>query len=77
MASIPEDLYDKFEFKSYGHALEILDHSFPKEWQEIQEALQKLEISIEDLRAQGFPSKWRLSHTGNRYQKGMCERQFR
>ena len=53
MADIPEDLYEKFEFKSYGHALEILDHSFPKEWQEIQEALQKLEISIEDLRAQG------------------------
>ena len=53
MSYIPKDLYEKFEFHSYGHALEILDHSFPKEWQEIQEALQKLEISIEDLRAQG------------------------
>gem|GEM_PF-6729924 len=57
MSYIPKDLYEKFEFHSYGHALEILDHSFPKEWQEIQEALQKLEISIEDLRTQGFPSK--------------------
>lgn len=53
MAYIPKDLYEKFEFHSYGHALEILGHSFPEEWREIQEALQKLEISTDDLRAQG------------------------
>lgn len=53
MAYIPKCLYEKFEFHSYGHALEILGHSFPEEWREIQEALQKLEISTDDLRAQG------------------------
>jgi len=50
---IPKCLYEKFEFHSYGHALEILGHSFPEEWREIQEALQKLEITTDDLRAQG------------------------
>lgn len=53
MAYIPKDLYEKFEFHSYGHALEILGHSFAEEWREIQEALHKLEISTDDLRAQG------------------------
>ena len=53
MAYIPKCLYEKFDFHSYGHALEILGHSFPEEWREIQEALQKLEISTDDLRAQG------------------------
>ena len=53
MTYIPKCLYEKFEFHSYGHALEILGHSFPEEWREIQEALQKLEISTDDLRAQG------------------------
>ena len=53
MTYIPKDLYEKFEFHSYGHALEILGHSFAEEWREIQEALQKLEISTDDLRAQG------------------------
>ena len=52
MAYIHKALQKKFEFHSYGHALEILNHSFLQEWQEVQEALQKLEISIEDLRAQ-------------------------
>ena len=53
MSYIPKDLYEKFEFHSYGHALEILGHSFAEEWREIQEALHKLEISTDDLRAQG------------------------
>lgn len=53
MTYIPKCLYEKFEFHSYGHAFEILGHSFPEEWREIQEALQKLEISTDDLRAQG------------------------
>ena len=53
MTYIPKCLYEKFEFHSYGHALEILGHSFPEEWREIQEALQKLEITTDDLRAQG------------------------
>lgn len=47
------NLLEKFEFQSYGHALEILNEAFPKEWNEIQDSLEKLSITIEDLRAAG------------------------
>ena len=30
--NIADDLLHKFEFYSYGHALEILSQSFPTEW---------------------------------------------
>jgi len=43
----------KFEFHSYGHALEILGQSFPNEWHEILDSLRKLEITTSDLRMQG------------------------
>lgn len=46
-------LLDKFEFKSYGHALEILYEAFPEEWNDIQECLEQLTISIDDLKAAG------------------------
>ncbi len=46
-------LLDKFEFQNYGHALEILNEAFPIEWQEIQDSLEKLSISIDDIRAAG------------------------
>ena len=36
-----QELFDKFEFESYGHALEILNEAFPQEWNEIQECLSK------------------------------------
>lgn len=50
---IKESLLRKFEFQNYGHALEILHEAFPAEWNEIQTCLEKLSISIEDLRAAG------------------------
>ena len=50
---ISQDLYEKFEFHNYGHALEILGQSFPEEWNELQDCLRTLEITIDDLRAQG------------------------
>lgn len=50
---IPQDLLAKFEFHSYGHALEILGQSFPNEWHEILDSLRKLEITTSDLRMQG------------------------
>lgn len=50
---IPQDLLTKFEFHSYGHALEILGQSFPNEWNEILDSLRKLEITTSDLRMQG------------------------
>ena len=48
---INEDLLDRFEFQSYGHAIEILHEAFPEEWNEIQESLARLSISLEDIRA--------------------------
>lgn len=48
-----EKLLNRYEFLNYGHALEILSESFPEEWGELQEALQKLYITIEDLRTAG------------------------
>lgn len=47
------DLLDKFEFQSYGHALEILNEAFPVEWSEIQDCLARLSITLDDLRAAG------------------------
>lgn len=52
-AYVKEELFDKFEFQNYGHALEILSEAFPDEWNEIQEALQQLTISIDDLKTAG------------------------
>lgn len=46
-------LLDKFEFQNYGHALEILNEAFPKEWNEIQDSLERLSISINDLKVAG------------------------
>lgn len=50
---IREGLTKKFEFQSYGHALEILKEAFPTEWNEIQDCLEQLSISISDLTASG------------------------
>ena len=50
---IRSDLLEKFEFQSYGHALEILHDAFPAEWTDIQDALGLLSISVSDLKAAG------------------------
>ena len=50
---IRANLLDKFEFQSYGHALEILSEAFPTEWNEIQDCLERLSISVEELKAAG------------------------
>ena len=50
---IRPNLLEKFEFQNYGHALEILSEAFTKEWDEIQECLEQLSISIDDLKASG------------------------
>lgn len=50
---IRENLLEKFEFQNYGHALEILHEAFPTEWDELQSCLERLSISVEDLRAAG------------------------
>lgn len=53
MQRIPTDLLEKFEFYSYGHALEILSDAFPNEWAEIQDSLRQLVITVEDLKQAG------------------------
>ncbi len=50
---IRESLLEKFDFQSYGHALEILNEAFPAEWDELQTCLEKLRISYADLRSAG------------------------
>ena len=50
---VRESLQEKFEFQNYGHALEILNEAFPQEWSEIQDCLEQLSISIDDLKAAG------------------------
>ena len=50
---IDSDIQHKYEFFDYGHALEILHESFPKEWAEIQEALRQLELTLEDISKAG------------------------
>lgn len=50
---IRENLLHKFEFQSYGHALEILKEAFPSEWNELQDCLESLYISKEELRSAG------------------------
>lgn len=50
---IDKALLDKFEFQSYGHALEILNEAFPSEWTEIQHCLQNLSITVDDIASAG------------------------
>lgn len=50
---IRENLLDKFEFQNYGHALEILAEAFPREWEDIQDCLDKLVISLDDIKMAG------------------------
>lgn len=50
---IDVDIRDKFEFHSYGHAIEILHESFPEEWGELQECFRRLKLSIADIQKAG------------------------
>ena len=50
---VDTDLLEKFEFYSYGHALEILHDAFPEEWRELQECLRKLKLTIADIKKAG------------------------
>lgn len=50
---IHQDLHDRFEFYNYGHALEILHDAFSEEWNEIQNGLGALRITVEEIRKAG------------------------
>lgn len=53
MKYVREGLERKFEFINCGHALEILHEAYPEEWREIQDCLENLTISLDDIRASG------------------------
>lgn len=53
MNHVRQELLNKFEFRSYGHALEILSGAFPEEWNDIQDCLEQLKITIGNLTAAG------------------------
>lgn len=53
MLSIPDELKKKYEFHNYGHALEILTDAFPQEWIEIQDCLNNLVITVDELKKAG------------------------
>ena len=50
---IDSDLLNKFEFYNYGHALEILHDAFPVEWNELQECLRRLKLTVADIKKAG------------------------
>ena len=50
---IDKDILRKYEFHSYGHALEILHDAFPEEWGEVQECLRKLKLTLADIKKAG------------------------
>ena len=43
------NLLSRYEFFNYGQALEILNDAFPDEWQDIQEALSAVKLTIGDI----------------------------
>lgn len=50
---INSGLLSKFEFRNYGHALEILHDAFPEEWKELQECLRRLKLTVADIKKAG------------------------
>ena len=50
---VDADLLEKFEFYNFNHALEILTQAFPAEWAEVLDCLERLSITVEDLREAG------------------------
>ena len=47
------ELHDKYEFRDYGHALEVLSNSYEQEWEEIQTCLSNFEFSLSDIQILG------------------------
>lgn len=46
-------IWKKYEFHNFGHALEILNEAFPTEWSELQDCLENLCITVEDMKKAG------------------------
>ena len=52
-SQIPDDIREKFEFYSYGHAWEILKEAFPEEWAELLRCFDELQLTVDDIRKAG------------------------
>lgn len=50
---IRQSLLERYELHNYGHALEILHDVFPQEWQELQDCLEQLLLSVSDIKTPG------------------------
>ena len=50
---IDNDLFSRYEFHNYGHAVEILHEAYPTEWAELQECLHNLTLTLSDLQKAG------------------------
>lgn len=50
---IPESIEKKYKFYNFNSALEILTQSYPEEFEEIVETLEKFEIEISDITEKG------------------------
>ncbi len=50
---VDDELLNKFEFKNYGHALEILSQSYTEEWNDIKNCLNRLKIFVDDIKKAG------------------------
>ena len=50
---VNDEVLNKFEFKNYGHALEILSQSYTEEWDDIKNCLSRLKIFVDDIKKSG------------------------
>lgn len=50
---VNDEVLNKFEFKNYGHALEILSQSYTEEWNDIKNCLSRLKIFVDDIKKSG------------------------
>ncbi len=50
---IPHSIENKYEFYNFNSALEILTQSYPKEFAEIVQTLERFEIKLEDILEKG------------------------
>ena len=50
---IRPELLEKYEFHNFGHAVEILSEAFPEAWNDIQDCLEALRITEDDLLTAG------------------------
>lgn len=51
--TLPQSLLDKYEFHDYGHAMDILTHTYPSEWKDLTTCLESFLITRSDIETAG------------------------